>query len=480
MKKLMLTIPALLKDSLNVKLLSKFNFTVAISSLILAALIVIFPWWLLASVLLCVVFVVIGFNSPIVSFLVTIAITCNLLPEYLLPSVGVGGGKVAAADLALAFTLLACVFHYQKSNAEFKKAFQNVLVPFLFVVSAFFLSIIYSAAILHTPIKDVLGESKHLFYWIVFPLSAYIGMDEKRFEKVVYGLVAVALVFSIGQIIQGLFGIQVMGGRALQDLETMGHYSEVKRSTTSGIHLIVWSFIFLTSLLINKRVRAILIVPMILLTLAGILLTYGRMIWAGTLLALVVVFFKVGFKKAFKAISILSILGFIGLGAVLAVKPAIITSAADRMFSVNDEVSHGQSLAWRFYENGIAIEKINESPLLGIGLGAAYRPPAKSDVTPEQVRYMHNAYLFMIMKMGLLVFAIFLSFIFVNIYQISRSTRAKSLRLTSYSIVTISILFEYFMTCMTQPELMQSSGIAFISTLFGLGVAARHIYKDKI
>ncbi len=467
----MLSLPTIFKDSLSTKVFSKLNITIVITSIVLAMLIVIFPWWLLTSVLLCIVFLVIGFNSPIASFLVTIAITCNLLPEYLLPSVGVGGGKVAAADLALVFTVFTCLFHYQKSNTDFRKAFKKVLIPFLLVIAAFFLSIVYSAAVLHTPIKDVLGESKHLFYWVIFPLSVYIGMDAKRFEKVVYGLVAVALVFSLGQIIQGLFGIHVMGGRALQDLETMGHYSDVKRSTTSGIHLIVWSFIFLTSLLIHKRIKAALIIPMILLTLAGILLTYGRMIWAGTFLALVVVFFKVGFKQAFKAISILSILGVIGLGAVLAVKPAIITSAVDRMFSVNDEVSHGQSLAWRFYENGIAIEKIQDSPILGIGLGATYRPPAKSDVTPEQVRYVHNAYLFMIMKMGLVVFVCFMAFIFTCIYWLNSSCKSTNKFHSNYSIVTVSILFEYFMTCMTQPELMQSSGIAFIATLLGLSVA---------
>ncbi|MEI2615206.1 MAG: hypothetical protein V9G21_09215, partial [Methylotenera sp.] len=99
--------------------------------------------------------------------------------------------------------------------------------------------------------------------------------DKQRFKFVVYGILAVAFLFSLSQIIQGFFGVNI-SGRHLSNLETLGQVSgDVTRSTTPGIHIIVWGFLFVLILFANRvRFSAWLIILGMIL-FAGIFLTYG-------------------------------------------------------------------------------------------------------------------------------------------------------------------------------------------------------------
>ncbi|PPD54705.1 MAG: hypothetical protein CTY12_02565 [Methylotenera sp.] len=436
---------------------------------------VIFPWWWIAAIVLSVVFIFIGFTYPLVALIALVGVASHLIPHALLPTIRVLGGTVPASDMALFAAYVFCLLKYNRNTVAAKQALSTIIIPLILVLTLLFFSVARSAILVHLPMKDILGESRHFLYWLLIPLIALACADKARFRFVVFGILALAFLFSISQIVQGFFGVSV-SGRQLASLETLGQVSgDVTRSTTPGIHIIVWGFLFVLVLFTNRVKFSAWLILLCMILFAGIFLTYGRMVWAATVMAVMFLCWKLEFKKLIRALRMLAIVGVLGLGSVLVLKPSAIEGAIQRLFSVEDEVSHGSSLGWRFYENEMSWIAIQQSPLIGIGLGAPYRPSAKSDANPEQVRYVHSAYIFLILKTGLVVFSALLYLIFRILQMTYKLTRSRDAFIAGFAIASFAAMLEYFIACFTQPELMQTAGIAFLATIAGLVCAATYL-----
>jgi len=223
---------------------------VVLTSIVFGVAAAIFPWWWMIAIVLSIVFIYIGFSIPIIGLIGILAIICNLIRETFLPSLHILGGTIKAADLALIITCISCLLRYHSYLSAAKLAIKPLIVPLMLMFFLIGVSIFQAIILFHLPIKDILGESKNFIYWLLLPLFALACLDQRRFKYAVVGLLVIAFLFSLGQIAQGVFDINVYGKR-FESLETLGQVSSgVTRSVTNGIHILVWAFLFVIILFV--------------------------------------------------------------------------------------------------------------------------------------------------------------------------------------------------------------------------------------
>ncbi len=206
----------------------------------------------------------------------------------------------------------------------------------------------------------------------------------------------------------------------------------------------------------------------------GILLTYGRTTWAVTLIGLLVIIYVLGFQKSFALMGWLILVAILAMGSLAIAKPATLAALADRATSANRELNSGASAQWRYYEASLAIPQIIASPIVGLGLGAAYRPPASSDVVPEQVRYIHDGYLYMADKLGIPALLLFIWFL-IEILKISLwgATHELELEFRAVYVAVFAGIINIFVSSITEPHIMSDYGLTYIAVLAGFAVALR-------
>jgi O-antigen ligase len=135
------------------------------------------------------------------------------------------------------------------------------------------------------------------------------------------------------------------------------------------------------------------------------------------------------------------------------------------------------SLRWRLYETDEGLRSISEHPLLGVGLGSAYR-----DVTLLNgdalrayrgflrfTRFLHNSYLYLGVKMGLpglLAFCAFALAFLATGWRQYRRLHDEHLRLIVLALLAgfVGLLSWSF----TQSHLLQTESTAVVGLIAGL------------
>ncbi|MFN8497376.1 MAG: O-antigen ligase family protein [Anaerolineae bacterium] len=160
---------------------------------------------------------------------------------------------------------------------------------------------------------------------------------------------------------------------------------------------------------------------------AGLLLTYTRAQWLASLTALALAFLLLPSRHKKRAIQTVAVtalavvcIGGLSMGGIQEQAKAIpfigtLGARALSVLSPSDTLAT-DSLTWRIYETQTAMQAITDHPVLGVGLGNAYRGVTLfQDVgmgDEELTRFIHNAYLYITVKMGILGLLTFLWFYF--------------------------------------------------------------------
>jgi O-antigen ligase len=158
-----------------------------------------------------------------------------------------------------------------------------------------------------------------------------------------------------------------------------------------------------------KRGRLLLIFMGAILSF-GMVLTFTRVFWVMILGAVVLLLFLAR-KRAviYPRMVILLACGALAITLILQAQilnPKVIEQAViNRSLSILRAPRNFQhdTLFMRYLESRYAVEKIGENPLLGIGLGKAYRPIIFGNIKYESSMggtFLHNGYLATQLKMG--------------------------------------------------------------------------------
>jgi O-antigen ligase len=257
-----------------------------------------------------------------------------------------------------------------------------------------------------------LRDFKPILYYLLVILVTNIIKDKKELKLVIYGCLALGII-AVGRVVLAGW---VNPPTALSDAEEMFYRYKV---VSSGSMLPFWSLVAFVSLLLMSKIRLGYILGAGIL-LIWLMLSFTRHLWIafGVGVLWVVLF---NFRKVKKRIFVYSLLIIISISLVATASFFEVEPVATY---VNLIALRGKSLTfqkkvenWEFRlaENEYSLPKIAEHPLFGIGFAVPYRPQIFGPDDNLQ-SYLHNGYLWILIKLGIagLIPFLWFSYVFVR------------------------------------------------------------------
>lgn len=294
-------------------------------------------------------------------------------------------------------------------------------------------------------------------------------------------IIIASVVAAVMLIVQMATGWRVFGGFSGYWESVSDELLDITRGTArGGDYLIVFSLFYCVLNLSNgKRLSDNFVYLVgVALFLSAIVATFSRGLWAGVTAGAISLFWL--YRHDFRALKRLfwgGLIGGVSFSSVLFVlSPRTLDAVWIRISSVKEEGAQGTSLGARFDENEQAIEAAKEYWLFGMGHGAEYKKYLNMfDVDfVNQITFIHNAYLWVLVKLGVLgIVAIFL-FVYNASVEYKRTiiSRGNNGMVGSASM---AMIVAFLVTGLTSPVWGQFSDlVAFTIILIALLSASRN------
>lgn len=425
---------------------------------------VVLPWWFPLIFITPPLVLVLGAKWPLLALLFTMLTVFGVMPVP---------GK--AVDLVVfMFIFFAMVVRFRDIPDAWKR------YRMLWVTLSVLLAWVGFEALLGLLFQRnvptyIYAETTTFIYWLIAVPVALIAKDEKSAKSVLSTLIGFSVLMCMLSIAQSLLGTRLnFSSDSRVELLTgdSGGIAGLARSLPPGVMLIFFSFMTALGNLLKGKGRKAIWLPVLLITGMSLLLTFGRALWANVLLASVAVALFSGRRAAGR----MGIYGALGIMAFIVIslvfKPDLLDGVIRRITSVFDEGSTNSSLGWRITENYYAMIKIAQSPWLGWGMGAEYKPRlVDMRAFSEQTHYIHNGYFYVLLKTGIIGLTLYLAFYFYiltkcfreRMFQTEDSAPRIALTVTMIAILLLNV---------TQPELMNATTVMIIAALTPVVFAA--------
>jgi O-antigen ligase len=401
-----------------------------------------------------------------------LALVYSVIPS---PPIGALGGKVYLSDVATAVFFCFLVWRERATLADHWRTLRWVALPVLFLLALAAVALVRGVFYLDVAVRDALSEARPFLYWLVLPITVLAVRSRADMNRLVRALLVLATLVALAFCIQHVTGIQLLRGR-VEQLETLGQqYADVTRTVTPGVHVLLFALFYWVVWYAARSGPLVLAAPLAALPAIALLFTFGRTVWFGALLGLGVVLAVVGFGRMWKLAIAGTAAAGITAGVLAFYDPAVLDAAADRATSVAREVERGSSFGWRRIENHYALRAIEREPLLGLGLGADYKPRLHQKLLPEQTRHMHNGFLYLMVKMGVIAILgpiLLLVAVAATFVPAQRAADARTLPILTAAFAA----FLYpMMASFTQPEWMSFIGVSSMALFVGMIAAQARI-----
>ena len=308
----------------------------------------------------------------------------------------------------IASTTMIVVWVIKKLADRDLKAADSVPVRILL---AYFVWVILSCINSDYPRESFRGIFKVAEYGMLFIISSCELRRGECARRTLYVIAVSAAVICLDGIYQYFFGVDLIRGRRLIDLDYLHRISSsFVHPNSFGVYLSVVSMVLAGFVLsrAEKLKNKLKILPAAILSITCLVLTRSRGSWAGFAAALPVW----GALRSKKRAVILAVLVIVASAAVVIV---LVTG----MFNV-DEYSGGT--VWermRLWQGTIDMIKVH--PVLGFGVNTYSKNfPAYKPADYPNMMYSHNCYLQMASETGIVGVALFILFLVsVFIYSLS-------------------------------------------------------------
>lgn len=406
------------------------------------------PWWLMLALAAGVIYPILLLNMPWTGvFLYFIAL--ELSPDL----------KISDVLTGVTFLLFGMQFIF--SNKKIKLPRQD-LQFFLTFMSLVLVSVLLALTYFHNTVPFIYRDARAFMYWLWLPLLFWLVSSQPGGDRsLARVLIAIACAVAVLALVQYVFGVQLIREGRVGSLETGGAVDiDTTRVQMPGFTFVLVGFSWAVVSIVKGGKKLFYGIPLAFIFAAALYVNFGRALWTWSVLAVVVCGGVMGFRRSMMIIGTLGILGIsVGAGLYLS-KPAIIDNIVHRFGSVADEGGRQSSFGWRRLENQAAAEHIVQSPLVGIGLGGEYRswvPDIRN--FSEHTRYIHNAYVFMAVKLGLPA-AVLLVVMLLRIWWRSlRLRHAPGLREDTSWVAIVGSFLSILAMSTTQPELVSTHTI---------------------
>ncbi len=320
-----------------------------------------------------------------------------------------------------------------------------VSMPLLIFLSMAVFSAVYALIYRGVESNWVFAELRALVYYATFFATTWSLAGRRRLRQVVDGLFVLADMTSTLLILQQFAGVSsrllsTMSGSnwtVFQQSSASGSFGTVRIVPPGHVLMncmMVVAFCFVV-LPVDRRLRLTSAFQFVYLNV-GLLLTYTRAQWiaAGIALGLIVIVTYVRHRARARRWLVVGLAAFMLAYAIIG--PAVqerleevpfVTALSERFVSLltPGKTLDSYSLQWRIFEMEKARQALSAEPVLGVGLGNAYR-----DITllhgeasgkwyeglaagqaSRFTRFIHSSYLAIAVKMGVPAVACFLWFI---------------------------------------------------------------------
>jgi O-antigen ligase len=355
-----------------------------------------------------------AFTNPEIVILVVLCFTSGFIPSRFNPFIRLPVGSFQVSDLLLVWLLFMVVFRvFTDKNFPYVKT--PLDVPVLSFYGAVVLGLGTAVFRFGINFSHATYEARMLIYYLIFFAVTNLIRTRSQLVRLVRGVLSIGLLVAGTMVIQAILGrsVSLMDDSALQGRGLI-------RFFYPGYTV---SYIVLTTLICDMALRKHPPYPLlralrVLVLGIGLLITLGRNILASGAISCVVLIFIL--RKAQRSRLVLNVLlvafitlGFVGMlaisgrGALILEYSAAYLGRLSRMFSA-EIVAPEETLVPRWVEMQYAWAQLVKHPILGIGLHNPYRPPFYEG---DPLRhYIHNAYLSIWLKTGLVGLASFLWF----------------------------------------------------------------------
>ena len=226
------------------------------------------------------------------------------------------------------------------------------------------------------------------------------------------------------------------------------------------------------------KIKGLMIILICLFSIT-LVVTFSRGYWVATIFSIFILFIFSSVKIKIKIIGFFAVMAALGLLLLFLafgeLGDFILASVKNRFLTVHHLI-RDPSIRSRLQESSALLKLINDNPIIGYGLGKQYE--FHSILQREMpTAYIHNAFLFLIFKLGLggfISFVFFWAMVIVDGYRVFKKQndnflKALTIGIVAYMVGMIPLSF-------TSPQFYQKDSVLLIF----VGVSIIHGLKWKV
>lgn len=441
-----------------------------------------------------------GWERPEVALVGLVFVTSSFVAANSV-SISISFASLDLRDFALVGGLsLLLLRELREKKKNFELPWWPVTAAYLLFMSVALFSLLYALLVMKVRPNLALNEFRALFYCVVFVMVAWAIRRPDQLRFFLIGAFILADITALIVILQQFLGTeQYLLAAMAQDWRVEGETNASGFGTTRIIppgHVLVFVMMVTAFGLFmldrqKGKTRAWHLFQFLFLNF-GLLLTYTRSQWIAAFLAIGLISIFLPIVERRRLLSYGFVFAIIGAFALAVLSPqmrqsifgsSFVTALSERFGSIltPEETLQSYSLEWRAYENGEALRVIREHPVMGVGLGNAYRDYTllqKETLGMKEMflRFIHNSYLYITVKMGLLGLAAFIIFALTFLYNGFRAFQ--TIRDPFYKRLALVYLTSFvgiLSWCITEPHLMMVEGAAVVGLVIGLVACVRQL-----
>lgn len=386
------------------------------------------PTYFLIIGLGAIVYIVLVWLWPEFTLLGLLLLLATVFNENALPSLPIGVGHLIVSDFLLFIPIAILLL-----RVWVEPGFSFNHTPLDFPLLAFYGVAVFSTAlaIAHRTItfNQSLGELRVVNLYLTFFIVTNLIRNEKHLRRLLNGIFVLSILVALMMIVQYFLGdiTQILPGRVETLFTGNSGAPGVTRILPPGQSLVLVALIVFPVLLIYDKAPSKFIVRFLALFVVGVavIVTFNRNFWVAVLLSLLLVALLISIPEKIRFVNIT--IWIIVIVAMMLIP--LLSFAGDKAQSfVNGFVTrfgtifdtntlNESSLRYRIVETEYAIPQIVAHPLIGLGLGADYRPwDNRIDFGAlgyDKFAYIHDGHLWTMLKTGLLGYLFFAWFLFL-------------------------------------------------------------------
>ncbi len=390
------------------------------------------------------VLVVLAIKKPELALLALLVIISSLFPDTVFPRINLIAFNLYITDILIGVFLLLIIIRWLVDR-NYPLIHTPLDIPFLAFCIWAAVTALHGFWMNDVPRYRMIPELRIAEYYITFFLFTNLLRTPGSLRFLLRWFFILATLVGIVMIVQYFLGYTspFLAGR-VEELVTSEQgriYQEITRITdTTGEGLITMAFMLKSVLLFIDRFRPRKIIDLIQWGIIGIgfIMTFNRTHWMMAIFVIGMTALLVGKQERQKMfywfLAVIMLMVFL-ISAILILLPEsgaaiFLRAVGDRLFSVaNSDLyrnPHTSTLLWRSFEYKYGLPQVWSHPIMGLGLGANYRP-LLMDIDgywADGRHFVHNSHLWIAIKTGLVGLFFYLWFLLGFVWHGLRSWRS--------------------------------------------------------